>query len=124
MSVFMQGISISEISGNKKTRKKSSAFKYDGKKAEIMCNNNGKKTFTTLNNDQLKRLMAIPASKKTLKQRLTSVKASGTKKRRRARNRRKKNRARTKKKRGRLRQLLQLSENLHLLFYFYWISIL
>jgi|TARA_Y100000591_G_C21748405_1_gene653311 hypothetical protein len=103
MSVFMQGISISEISGNKKTRKKSSAFKYDGKKAEIMCNNNGKKTFTTLNNDQLKRLMAIPASKKTLKQRLTSVKASGTK-RRRARNRRKKNRARTKKKRGRRRR--------------------
>ncbi len=103
MSVFMQGISISEISGNKKTRKKSSAFKYDGKKAEIMCNNNGKKTFTTLNNDQLKRLMAIPASKKTLKQRLTSVIASGTK-RRRARNRRKKNRARTKKKRGRRRR--------------------
>ena len=103
MSVFMQGISISEISGNKKTRKKSSAFKYDGKKAEIMCNNNGKKTFTTLNNDQLKRLMAIPASKKTLKQRLTSVKASCTK-RRRARNRRKKNRARTKKKRGRRRR--------------------
>ena len=104
MSVFMQGISISEISGNKKTRKRSSGFKYDGKKAEIMCNNNGKKTFTTLNNDQLKRLMAIPASKKTLKQRLTSVKASGTKKRRRARNRRKKNRARTKKKRGRRRR--------------------
>ena len=70
MSVFMQGISISEISGNKKTRKRSSGFKYDGKKAEIMCNNNGKKTFTTLNNEQLKRLMAIPTSKKTLKQRM------------------------------------------------------
>ena len=102
MSVFMQGISISEISGNKKTRKRSSAFKYDGKKAEIMCNNNCKKTFTTLNNDQLKRLMAIPASKKTLKQRLTSVKASGTKKRKhRSRNRRKKDRTKRKRRKRR-----------------------
>ena len=109
MSVFIQGVSISEIKQNKKTKKSSTAVTYDGNTAEISCNNNGKKTFMTLNNNQLKNLMTLPASKKTLKQRLTAVARGSNKKKRRTRYRRKKKRSRkkkggrTKKKRGRNR---------------------
>ena len=69
MTVLIQGISISKTPGNK-TKKKRTSIKYDGKKAHIMCSNNGKKTFKTLTNNQLMSLMAMPASKKTLNQRL------------------------------------------------------
>ena len=88
MTVLMQQISISKTPGNK-TKKKRTSIKYDGKKAHIMCSNNGKKTFKTLTNNQLMSLMAMPASKKTLNQRLRRVlkkrRARGTKKRRKQR---------------------------------------
>ncbi len=66
MTVLIQGISISKTSGNKKTKSKKTSIKYDGKKANIMCSNNGKKSYHTLTNNQLISLMAMPASKKTL----------------------------------------------------------
>jgi|OM-RGC.v1.028290260 hypothetical protein len=104
MSVFMEGISISEIKQNNKTKKRTSTIKYDGKKAKVMCNNNGKKTFMTLNNDQIKTLMALPASKKTLKQRLMAVAKSKSKKRKRTHRKRKKRGGRTRKRRRRKRR--------------------
>ena len=72
MTVLMQQISISKTPGNK-TKKKRNSIKYDGKKAHIMCSNNGKKSYHTLTNNQLISLMAMPASKKTLKQRLGQI---------------------------------------------------
>jgi hypothetical protein len=100
MTVLMQQISISKTSGNK-TKKKRTSIKYDGKKAHIMCSNNGKKTFKTLTNNQLMSLMAMPASKKTLNQRLGSVlkkrRARGTKKLKKKRRETKKRKRKKKK---------------------------
>ena len=64
----------------------------------------GKKTFMTLNNDQIKTLMALPASKKTLKQRLMAVAKSKSKKRKRTYRKRKKRGGRTRKRRRRKRR--------------------
>jgi uncharacterized pyridoxamine 5'-phosphate oxidase family protein len=105
MTVLIQGISISKTSGNKKTKSKKTSIKYDGKKANIMCSNNGKKSYHTLTNNQLISLMAMPASKKTLKQRLGHIvkkrNAGGTKKKRkqnRGTKKRRKKRKRNKNK--------------------------
>jgi len=105
MTVLIQGISISKTSGNKKTKSKKTSIKYDGKKANIMCSNNGKKSYHTLTNNQLISLMAMPASKKTLKQRLGHIvkkrRARGTKKlkkKRRETKKRRKKRKRNKNK--------------------------
>ena len=70
-----------------------------------MCSNNGKKSYHTLTNNQLISLMAMPASKKTLKQRLGHIvkkrNARGTKKKRkqnRGTKKRRKKRKRNKNK--------------------------
>ena len=101
MTVLIQGISISKTSGNKKTKSKKTSIKYDGKKANIMCSNNGKKSYHTLTNNQLISLMAMPASKKTLKQRLGCVlkkrRARGTKKLKKKRRETKKRKRKKKK---------------------------
>jgi hypothetical protein len=60
MTVFSEAITLSQISHNGK-------IKRNGK---ISTFNNGSRSFFKLNNEQIKNLMGIPGSKKTLKQRL------------------------------------------------------
>lgn len=60
MTVFSEAITLSQISHNGKIKRK----------GKISTFNNGRRSFFKLNNDQIKNLMGVPGSKKTLKQRL------------------------------------------------------
>jgi|TARA_B100000795_G_scaffold150076_1_gene112414 hypothetical protein len=81
MTVFSEVITLSQISHNGKIKRK-------GKVATFK---NGKRTFFKLNDNQIKNLMGVRGSKKTLKQRLGGlIKKSKTRKRRKRKIRKKK----------------------------------
>jgi len=94
---------MSVLKKGRKRKTKKNSIKYDGKKANITCSTNGKKTYITLTNDQLINIMGMPASKKTLDQRLIIMIKKKTRGKRKKKNRTRKKGKTKKRKRKKIK---------------------
>ena len=103
MSVMMKGFAIKKVIKNGRVQHEEGiAGEYDGNGARLVEMQDGKGTFTELTNEDIRRLISIPAKKEGLESRLLALLPRAYK--RHARGRRKKRRRHSTKRRHRSRR--------------------
>ena len=104
MSVMMKGFALKKVIKNGRVQHEEGiAGEYDGDVARLVEMRDGKGTFTELTNDDIQKLISIPAEDEGLESRLLSL-LPDAHKRRRARGRRRGTRTRRRRRHRRRRR--------------------